>query len=432
MRSLILALGFAGSVLAAAAQADRPRLAFIGRVYDTTGDGIIDMDDDGLLFVAEAEGMVAVPLTGVGADVMSIAWAPAGPRRLAFHAHYTDTDGDRRIDRDDRASIFVAEFNCPAGQLADCIFETNRLTGDDTDDRCPTWSPDGMQIAFASRGGASAAVEIIDAGCATGAADGCTASRQALAHGAAVYLDLAWSPDRRYIAYLAMQDVRGDGVFNRLEDSGALRIVKVDTGAVIELAPADGPKGAPAWSPDGRYLAYYAIADTDGDGHADALYDHAGIFVVDIDRPGAPPYRVTDPAVHATDPAWSPAARLLSAGELALAYSALTDTDGDGWLDAYSDSANIFAAPFKDGKWGAPYALTTPSTLDYAPTWSPDGRSVAYVSIRAGAGGGTGSVVNRPGIIFAVDADAACAPGCAAWQVSPDQVDAFAPAWAPR
>ncbi len=386
-------------ILCAFAQDEAP-LAFIGRTRDTTGDGLIDVDDAGRLFIARPGGEAPIPLTGADMDVMGITWSP-DRQHLAFSAHYTDTTGDGAVTRSDNASIFVVAPTADA--------EARALTGADTHDRFPTWSPDGRQIAFASSDGAHAAIEILPADCAEA---GCADARRAFARGEGAYLDLAWSPEGQQIAFLALRDTRADGVLNRLEDAAALYLLEAATGALVELAPGDGPMGGPVWSPDGQHLAYYAFSDTDGDGFTDPFYDHAGVFVIDMAAPDPAPYRITGAQVHATDPAWAPG------GGLRLAYGALTDSNGDGWLDAASDSADIFLAEFQNGAWQAAQPLTGPETLDYAPAWSPDGAQIAYVSFPAADGGGVGMAVNRRGGVFV-----------AGRRVSPEGMDAFGPVW---
>lgn len=416
---LLLAVPPAPTAPAQERGAPHPLLAYIARVTDTTRDNIVDVDDAGVLYLAR-EGEAPFALTGPDSDVMALAWSPAGSR-LAFHAYFTDTDGDRAVTRDDNASIFVFDFDCLAA-LEDCAVTRAQLTDAGANDRFPTWSPDGARIAFAANDGASAAIEIVDAGCAASEA-GCAASRERLAGGAGLYLDPVWSPDGRYIAFLALVDTHPDGVLSRLQDAAAIYLAEVSSGTLLELVPANSPKAGLAWSPNGAWLAYTAITDTDGDGFIDYLYDHAQIFVKGVEAPGAP-IPLTGPEVHASDPAWAPDGRRL-------AYSALTDTSGDGWLDAHDDSPNLFIAEFASGLGAVnARALTSPDTLDYAPAWSPDGSMIAYVALPARAGGGVGTAVNRFGNIFVIDAD--CATDCAPRQVSSEEGDDFAPAWALR
>lgn len=73
-----------------------------------------------------------------------------------------------------------------------------------------------------------------------------------LTEGDADHLDLAWSPDGRWIACIANRTPERD--FTNVTD---VWIVPVNGGPARRLTSSIGPCATPAWAPDGRSLAYF-------------------------------------------------------------------------------------------------------------------------------------------------------------------------------
>ncbi len=118
----------------------------------------------------------------------------------------------------------------------------NLTQSPDSDDRYPTWSPDGRQIAFHSNAGGNFDLYAIDL--ATGEA-------RALTSHTAQDLGPDWSPDGRYIAFHT----------DRWGSPYQIAVLDVETLEVRQLTSSQNVSSFPTWSPDGGQIAYNTITD---------------------------------------------------------------------------------------------------------------------------------------------------------------------------
>lgn len=167
----------------------------------------------------------------------------------------------------------------------DGVGEHNLTASAETWDIEPDWSPDGRWIAFA-RGLSMRRLDIYVIG-----ADG-SGLRQ-VTQGETSESAPSWAPDGRRLAHTVFSP---GPVFTSRIDS-----VDVETGETARLVPEtvlgrEGQAYAPAWSPDGRFLAFAFDASEDPNVGAD-------LYLLEIETGEI--RRLTHTNWHEISPAWS-------------------------------------------------------------------------------------------------------------------------------
>jgi dipeptidyl aminopeptidase/acylaminoacyl peptidase len=196
------------------------------------------------------------------------------------------------------------------------------------------------------------------------------------------------SPDGKWVAYtVGTVDVEKDR-----RDSD-LYMVSWDGSQTLRLTSSPDNESAPRWSPDGRYLAFLAS-------RGDEEEKKKGAQVWLLNRAGGEAQKLTDVKGGVSDYAWSPDSRRLVLG--------VSDPDPDaepekkeGWKRKTKPPIVIDRYHFKQD--GAGYlttvhrhlalfdvearkleTLTTGRFDETMAAWSPDGKSIAFVSDRIG------------------------------------------------
>jgi Tol biopolymer transport system component len=138
--------------------------------------------------------------------------------------------------------------------------------------------------------------------------------------------------------------------------SSHLCLVNADGSDYIQLTFE--PDQWPAWSPDGKRVAFGREINNSGPGYAYTTV----LFVMNLD--GSNLTQLTDPSIAVGDPSWSP-----SGDQIVITYSKKEDhTQGIA-------TVNVGGTGFKK--------LT--ASGESQPSWSPDGKKIAY-SIPQGPG----------------------------------------------
>jgi Tol biopolymer transport system component/tRNA A-37 threonylcarbamoyl transferase component Bud32 len=214
---------------------------------------------------------------------------------------------------------------------------------------CPSFSPDGNQVAFFWNGEKQDNFDIYVKMIGTNGPPLRLTSDPALDH------DPAWSPDGRFVAFLRTLPSGKD----------ALLLIPAIGGQERKITEISG--GArPTWSPDGNWLA---ISDTDSGPDRFALY------LISVDS--GERRRLTSPPKQFfgdSDPAFSADGR-------SLAFRRSTD--------AHSPELNdLYVLAFSDG-WkpaGEPTQVTFGNKGVQYPAWTADGHEIVFAS---------GSIVSR-------------------------------------
>lgn len=189
--------------------------------------------------------------------------------------------------------------------------ETRQLTSKPESEHSPRWSPDGRRLAFLSaRGDAAGAEQLWLLDWRGGATERVTQ----LANGVS---DFDWAPDSRRLVLVSAVAPAGDRdgatprpvVIDRMlikrdgygylgAARSRLHLLDLDEASVVQLTAGPHDEIMPAFSPDGRRIAYVTKLGEDPDRHSN--WD---ILTIEP-KPGAEPQRVTHGELMECDPVW--------------------------------------------------------------------------------------------------------------------------------
>ncbi len=298
-------------------------------------------DGNGEVYAMDADGTSPRNLTQDPAQDVHPAWSPDG-RRIAFVSSRSPSSrckpgpGPCWDDLNRQSEIYVMN--------ADGSRKRN-LTRRAHDDN-PTWSPDGRRIAFLRATGSYRHhryhLYVMNA-------DG-SGLRNLMQIAAVAYFSShpVWSPDGQTI-YSGRYLISTDG-------SGARKLPYIPLIAV--------------WSPDGRQIAFVGNRATGlpGPGAAGSK-DDSEIYVMNADGSGT--RRLTHNLGNDGAPAWSPDGRKIAFQSKRRAVRGVVGGSKAENYDMNADGTgkrNLTRNPANDG----------------SPSWSPDGRRIAFVSNRDG------------------------------------------------
>lgn len=201
-----------------------------------------------------------------------------------------------------------------------------RLTSNPATDFDPTWSPDGMHIAFRSQRDGNDEIYIMNS-------DGTCQTN--LTNNPLGDWSPAWSPDGKQIAFARFFDN------NQFTD---IAIINLDGSGLKRLTHGSGEY--PAWSPDGTRIAF-----------ASAREGNYEIYVMNADGTGQT--RLTDNPAYDMSPTWSPDGTQLA-----------FDTQRDDYPPAENGIGPEFEIHIMNADGSKDMRLTNNTDEDRFPSWS--------------------------------------------------------------
>lgn len=232
------------------------------------------------------------------------------------------------VNRADRASSALSAHVAPLKMV--------QLTVDKEIDFCPSWSPDGTQIVFASDRSGNRDLWVMES-------DG--SDQRRLTTDNVRHIFPAWSPAGPIIAFSA----------NTPRGPANIALLDLVTDSVVPLTSSpDRLQIMPAWSPDGRRIAFIARPLD--------LLDDWSLWVMEAD--GRDARAIVQRQVAFSQPSWSP-------DGTELVYVSLASGAAEIWV-IHAGGAN-------------PRQLTDDKANKDHPSWSPDGRLIAFSSDRTGS-----------------------------------------------
>ena len=256
---------------------------------------------------------------------------PLGPRERTAESLAWAPDGSALLYDSDVEGNFEI-YRVTAGTTT----PTN-LTRSAANEGWPVWSPDGRRIAFFSNRDGQYEPFVMNA-------DGSEVRKLAASPDPVTWL--TWSPDGSRVLFVG-QSPRANRIFSAPADGN---------GPATEAVPQAGSQSTPAFSSDGETLAYSAVLPGE---------DRPSVWLADAD--GQNPRRLTSNTEPEKAPQFSP-------DGTKVLYLRSVEGDEGGFVDL------IVVRDLAGGE--ETVVSSTDSATARHPSWSPDGRFIAFTSNR--------------------------------------------------
>src|SRR5437660_1376730 len=201
-----------------------------------------------------------------------------------------------------------------------------------------------------------------------------------------------WSPDGRWLAFVSEREGEASGKDQKEQkkqekSKGQIWVMPTDGGEARQLTFMEHGAGAPVWSPDSKSMLFSAqVGSTDEEGEdgkplpkarvIDRLWyriDGVG-FIYErrahlflVEATGGKPQQLTDGDWDDSDAAWSP-----DGTQIAFC----SNRRDDRWKRPGDD---LYTLALQDGNAGDLRCLTDGELSCNGPSWSPDGKALAFV-----------------------------------------------------
>ena len=157
----------------------------------------------------------------------------------------------------------------------------------------------------------------------------------------------SWSPDGSQLVFISPCQKRAE-FFETAYSESSLYLINVDGTGLKTLTTAPGSDFDPAWSPDGKRIAFTSVRD-----------GYKQIYVLDVTSLAITRLTNTSADIESSQPAWSPGGNLI-------VYAVKRVGTYQVWAMTDTGQENVQLARSGQALW------------DFLPVWSPDGKTIFF------------------------------------------------------